>query len=76
MPIFEYDCGDCETRFEALVMGSAPEPERCECGSPSIERVYSTFSAQTGNSMPEACPTPAEARCDRPACMGGMCEMN
>ena len=76
MPIFEYQCGQCDTRFEALVMGSNPEPTSCDCGSESIERVYSTFSAQSGNGMPEACATPAEQRCDGPACMAGMCGMN
>lgn len=76
MPIYEYQCEDCDSRFEALVMGSAPEPDSCECGSQSIERVYSTFSASSGNSPAEACPTPAEQRCGGPACMGGMCGMN
>ena len=76
MPIYEYECDDCETRFETLVMGSAPEPDRCNCGSDSIERVYSTFSAQSGNATPEACATPAETRCGAPACMNGMCGMN
>lgn len=73
MPIYEYKCTDCDIRFEALVLGSAPEPDACDCGSSSIEKVYSTFSAQSGNSVPDACPTPAEGRCDAPACMGGMC---
>ena len=76
MPIYEYQCGECDSRFEALVMGSAPEPDSCECGSQSIERVYSTFSASSGNSPAEACPTPAEQRCGGPACMHGMCGMN
>lgn len=76
MPIYEYECDTCETRFEAIVMGSASEPDVCECGSASIERVYSTFSAQSGNGVGHAAPTPAESRCDAPACMSGMCGMN
>lgn len=76
MPIYEYQCGECDSRFEALVMGSAPEPDSCECGSHSIERVYSTFSASSGSSPADACATPAEQRCGGPACMGGMCGMN
>ncbi len=74
MPIYEYQCGECDTRFEALVMSSTAEPDQCDCGSPSIEKVYSTFSAQSSNAMPDACATPAEGRCGTPACMGGMCE--
>ncbi len=76
MPIYEYRCDTCDSRFEALVMGATPEPESCECGSESIEKVYSTFAAQTGDSLPDACPTPAEGRCDLPACAGGTCGMN
>ena len=76
MPIYEYHCGDCESRFEVLVMGSNPEPTACDCGSPSIEKVYSTFSAQTANGAPDVCATPAEERCDGPVCMSGMCGMN
>ena len=76
MPIYEYVCDDCDNRFETLVMGSAPEPDACDCGSSSIERVYSTFSAQSGSRVPDPCPTPAETRCDAHACMGGMCGMN
>ncbi len=76
MPIYEYKCDDCDTRFEALVMGSAPEPDRCSCGSPSIEKVYSRFAAQSSSAESEACTTPGEGACGMPACMGGMCAMN
>lgn len=76
MPIYEYECGDCDIRFEALVMGSAPEPDSCSCGSSSIQRVYSRFSAQSGTVAAEECATPAEQRCGGPACMNGMCGMN
>lgn len=76
MPIYEYQCNECDTRFETLVMGAQPEPERCDCGSPAIEKVYSTFAAQSANVVPDACPTPAEGRCGGPACMGGMCDVH
>lgn len=76
MPIYEYQCSDCDTRFEALVMGASAEPDECSCGSPSIEKVYSTFSAQSASSAPEPCAAPAEGDCGAPACMGGMCGMN
>ena len=72
MPIFEYHCDDCDTKFEALIMGSAAEPEICDCGSGAIEKVYSSFAAKTGGSVPDACGSPAECRTD----MGGMCGMN
>ena len=76
MPIFEYHCNDCDTKFEALVMGSTPEPENCDCGSDAIEKVYSSFAAKTGGSVPDACSSPAACRTDVGGCMGGMCGMN
>lgn len=76
MPIYEYQCGECDTRFETLLLASEKEPDRCDCGSESIERVHSTFSAQSAASASEACATPAEGRCGSPPCMGGMCDVH
>ncbi|MDE0101658.1 MAG: zinc ribbon domain-containing protein [Bryobacterales bacterium] len=76
MPIYEYKCDDCDTLFEALVMGSAAEPDTCDCGSGAIEKVYSRFAAGSSEPSPDACATPAAERCGAPACMGGMCGMN
>jgi putative FmdB family regulatory protein len=76
MPIFEYHCNDCDTKFETLVMGSSAEPENCDCGSGAIEKVYSSFAAKTGGSASDACATPAECRTDIGGCTGGMCGMN
>ena len=50
MPIFEYRCSDCETRFEELVLSRNSEPVVCsDCGSASVERLFSTFAAQTSS---------------------------
>ena len=35
MPLFEYHCKERDFRFEALIMGSALEPD--DCDSQSIE---------------------------------------
>jgi len=41
MPIYEFRCGRCEARFEALV-ASGTETEACrECGAPGATRVLS-----------------------------------
>ena len=46
MPIYEFRCGRCDARFEALV-ASGTEAEECrECGAPGAERVMSV-PAQT-----------------------------
>jgi putative FmdB family regulatory protein len=45
MPIFEYKCQDCSTRFEELVLNSKQaEPDCPECGGAGVERLISTFS--------------------------------
>ncbi len=51
MPIFEYQCEDCETRFERLTLGAQTATVVCcsQCGSSQTTKVFSTFSAQTGS---------------------------
>ena len=45
MPIYEFRCGECEARFEALVPAST-ESEACrECGAPGARRVMSAPAA-------------------------------
>jgi len=45
MPLFEYTCRECGTRFEALVVGGRC-PACPKCGSDQLEKMYSTFAAQ------------------------------
>lgn len=47
MPLYEYKCLDCETRFDALrAMADADAPIACpKCGSESPRRMISLFSA-------------------------------
>ena len=55
MPIFEYRCSDCETKFEQLVLSRNSEPVVCsDCGSPSVERLFSTFAAQTSSASSQS----------------------
>lgn len=76
MPISAQECEDCATRFGALVMGSAAEPDNCISRSHSIGKIYWAFSAHSGNGMPDTCPTPAQGRCGAPPCMVAMCGTN
>ncbi|MHB0912397.1 MAG: FmdB family zinc ribbon protein [Armatimonadota bacterium] len=46
MPIFDYKCADCKSRF-TLLIGMVAEREREECphcGSPSVTRLISRFA--------------------------------
>jgi putative FmdB family regulatory protein len=67
MPIYEYQCQDCNTRFEKLVRRASETAElNCpSCGQKHIRQQYSTFSAHAGGS--------ASSRSEGPACPGGMC---
>ncbi len=77
MPIFEYHCSDCDTRFEELVLNRASEPAACrECGGSSVEKVFSTFSAQTSRGSGAAAGlSGAEDLCNRCG-VPGPCAMN
>jgi putative FmdB family regulatory protein len=47
MPLYEYECSECETRFDALRgMSEADDPITCpQCGGRETDRVISLFSA-------------------------------
>lgn len=47
MPLYEYQCSDCETRFDALRgMSEADNPIACpQCGGKDAQRLISLFSA-------------------------------
>lgn len=50
MPLYEYYCADCQTKFETLrPMSKADEPIQCKhCESMRTSRVLSLFAAHTG----------------------------
>ena len=76
MPIFEYKCDDCGTKFEKLVRRSADaDAIRCpSCGTDHLTTEYSTFAAHAHNS-PKSCAQPASG-CGGGMCQNGMCGMN
>ncbi len=47
MPLYEYYCADCQSKFEALrSMSQADEPITCrQCDGQHTARVFSTFAA-------------------------------
>jgi len=67
MPIYEYKCESCETKFEQLVRASSTPPDlKCPtCGEDHLSRQHSTFSARANGVSSE----PAA-----PSCGGGMCQ--
>ena len=65
MPIYEYRCEDCGTRFEKLVRRSGDEILCPSCGQNHLHTELSTFSAHANGGTKK----PAEM----PRCPGGMC---
>jgi putative FmdB family regulatory protein len=49
MPIYEYACEECKTRFERLVMSKNGKPECPKCGSHKAAMQFSVFAAHGGN---------------------------
>jgi putative FmdB family regulatory protein len=73
MPIFEYACDDCGTKFERLVRRSEESAVRCpSCGEDHLTTQYSTFASKT-NTKKDAEPFTG---CGGGMCQGGMCGMN
>ena len=66
MPIYEYRCQDCGTKFEKLVRRSSdvPQIECPSCGRKRLTQELSTFAAHSGNGGKSP---------DRPVCPAGRC---
>jgi len=77
MPIFEYACDDCGTKFEKLVRRAGDaESVRCPaCGESHLTTQYSTFAAHSGTAEKSG-PICGEGGCGNEMCGGGMCGMN
>lgn len=47
MPIYEYRCGSCETRFEEFLSSSTKPPPPCpSCGSGDVQRLMSSIQTE------------------------------
>jgi putative FmdB family regulatory protein len=73
MPIYEYRCEDCGTKFEKLVRRTAAASEvACpSCGQNHLKQELSTFAAHA-NGKPTEAPVCPSGQCSNP----GMCGMN
>ena len=73
MPIYEYECRGCGTRFERLVHASSV-PACPACNSIELERLLSTFAVASTTSRATATPG-ACGRCGDPRGPGA-CSMD
>ncbi len=67
MPIFEYKCESCGSKFEKLVRRTEDAAALgCpSCGQKHLSQEYSTFAARAGNGSSSAQ--------EMPSCPSGMC---
>ena len=74
MPIFEYRCEDCGTKFEKLVRRASESTElECpSCGEKHLKQELSTFAAHAAGPKAGDAPVCPSGRCSNP----GMCGMN
>ena len=74
MPIYEYLCQDCGTKFEKLVRRTSDVPElTCpSCGEKPLRQEHSTFAAHANSGKSAEMPACPGGRCGNP----GMCGMN
>jgi putative FmdB family regulatory protein len=76
MPIFEYQCDDCGTKFEKLVRRLGGEEVMCpSCGESKLTMQFSTFAAHSnGESDGGFDSGPDSGNDEMPSCAGGMCQ--
>jgi putative FmdB family regulatory protein len=65
MPIYEYSCEDCGTKFEKLVRRSGDGVSCPSCGQAHLKTELSTFSAHASSGQKQSS--------EMPQCPGGMC---
>ncbi len=69
MPIYEYTCSSCKTKFEKLVRSMADQSAQCpNCGSKKTQRELSVFAVAS-----EAPRSEMPAKCQ--SCSDGTCPM-
>ncbi|MGB9586640.1 MAG: FmdB family zinc ribbon protein [Armatimonadota bacterium] len=68
MPIYEFDCRKCGTRFEELCGIDSPDVTCPTCKSGDVERLISSFFSRSSGSSGSG--SSSCGRCQRPSCAG------
>ena len=79
MPVFEYKCSSCNTKFEVLHKSSVNQDKvTCpDCNSKKITKLFSSFSPSVHSHSHES--TCSQGNCNMPAgscCGSGECSLN
>jgi putative FmdB family regulatory protein len=73
MPIYEYECAACATRFEELVRGPDAAVACPDCGGGEVQRLLSTFAGVGPSGAPAMPQHPRFAHRAAGGCCGGAC---
>jgi putative FmdB family regulatory protein len=73
MPLFEYECVNCGTRFEQLVFNNEIKIACRNCGSPKVTQLLSVFSVAAAQ---EKCAAEPGSCASCGSAQRGMCGMN
>ncbi len=50
MPVYEYKCQDCDTKFEFFARSMSQEASSCpECGGSKLKKLLSAFGFKSGS---------------------------
>lgn len=76
MPLYEYECTDCEESVELLVRSTDEKVECPSCHSKKLTRLMSATAAPNMNgSSSSSLPMAGSGEaCGAPRCCGGVCQ--
>jgi putative FmdB family regulatory protein len=77
MPIYEFTCKSCDTKFEHLTRSMSENPKApCpSCGSDKTARALSVFAVSSGSSANSAAAGDDAPMCGRCGGLPGSCQM-
>ncbi|MDA2925719.1 zinc ribbon domain-containing protein [Acidobacteria bacterium AH-259-G07] len=64
MPIFEYRCSNCKTKFEKIVLSQSTDIQCPDCSSAHLEKLLSSFAVSAGSTRTSS------AQDERACCRG------
>ena len=76
MPIYEYQCRECEDSFEQLVMRSDEKVACPKCGSDRLEKKFSTLGGVRAGGSGAEFGSCASGTCPSDTCSSGMCGLD